>query len=188
MQHENHNEELLERLIALRDKILDTWGTDDDVVYTDEQLEMLSLSCPVTEDEFMRALFDRKRFLWYGDAFTGLIGDYLDGSLAGQDTSLTRYVQEETVTMGKLLEAVNAKRSPLGMEKLEPIKVSQLLMEMGYLESVRGATQNYRLPTDKGKEIGIETVERPDYPMVVYSPSAQLFVLKLLQKKGLLPD
>ena len=184
MQNNNYDKKLLGLMRALRDEIIEDWDMDDPVVYSDEQLEMLCRACPLTEDEFIRAMFDWTRFQWYGDAFTCLIRDYLTDSAPDCKPPLMCHVRDTPVIMSELLKPVNKVRQEHGLGKIEAKTVTQVLLNLGYLEDKK---QKQRLPTEQGRDIGILVINRPDYQMAGYSPSAQFFVLQLLVKKGLMP-
>lgn len=73
------------------------------------------------------------------------------------------------------------------MVDLKVTSVTNWLVYMGYLEinSVNG--KNYKLPTEKGKEIGIYTQIRNSYrggtyEAVLYSKKTQKFIMNNLDK------
>lgn len=91
------------------------------------------------------------------------------------------------VTVSTFIEAYNARIGELKMKKLQATKITNWLLKEDYLiakTDERG--KNYRIPSERGKEIGLSSEERSGqygtYEIVLYSKEAQEFLIAHMEE------
>lgn len=96
-------------------------------------------------------------------------------------------LSEESISISELCYRINAV-VPSGMKKLRASDVTRNLEDKGYLKSVIWrADKTMKVPTEKGKMLGIQKNERKNaygnvYYVNLYSLKAQLFIVENVGK------
>lgn len=101
---------------------------------------------------------------------------------------LDEFKYEEDKSITHVLKQIFQPVEDLNVKKVSVVKVTALLKEEGYLmdEQIPETGKSRKIPTDKGKELGIYTVEREYngrvYQSVVYNRSAQEYIVTEIKK------
>ena len=185
------SEELFSKLKELRREIAGTAKIPAHIIFSDATLVDMCRKHPHTVDEFMRVdgvgqvKFDR-----YGGLFLQLLcREVRAGQPQGKTPELTAEmliqeveIQKNPLQITRVADHINAVLIKYGRPKTSGTSLNKLLLETGFLETVDGA----KLPTDKGKEIGITTVQRHgargDYLQCRFAPEAQRVCIELSLK------
>lgn len=96
------------------------------------------------------------------------------------------YTEDKSIThvLNQIYEPLNG----MNIKKISAVKVTTILKEEGYLleEENPETGKSRKVPSEKGKELGIYLVERTFngqvYQSVTYNKNAQEYIVKLLRK------
>lgn len=180
------NPGLLDRLEALRERLVNETGMDDLYeIYSDKQLSKLSITGPVTELNFLHVLFNRHDLAMFDELFLEEIQDYLGYTQPHLEKYLRTLVVPREVKINELLEPVNKLRQKEELEAIDATEITKRLVKLGYL--VKSGKK--RVPTAQGKLLGISLTQANghDFSIVAYDSIAQMQVLKILNKMHLIP-
>ena len=195
---ENHNEQpydrvLFERLRSLQRETAEEEGLKAWEVFNDGQLKKLCRAFPTTERDFLTALYDKKKYELYGDAFIEVIQDYLDNPPPKIDAPLPSFLFPLPIILEGFLEPINEELKKRELPEIAVHTVTSRLLELGFWESRNPVDSGEGLPNEQGMKAGIEiqrNLIRGSYEFVndvVYHPSAQLLLIGLLYEMRLLP-
>lgn len=196
---------LLERLKKLRAELAAKQSVPAYVIFTDASLTDMCRQLPADSREFLQVSgVGEAKLKRYGEAFLREIETFVAQnpgvkenkvSLApvetGRDlTALCAFAEaeshtlrprEEPCTVSVLADQINALLASRFDSKLSAAAVNRWLMAGGFLRAEEQDGESHRVPTARGEELGIVTVEKAGrggrvYRQTVYSPSAQAFV------------
>lgn len=91
-------------------------------------------------------------------------------------------ISKTPISISDLVEKLNAVIDTAVMKKVTTTAITNWLLEMGFLQKVVNESgKNNRLPTEQGESIGLRSEVRRtihgEFPIVLYTPEAQTFVL-----------
>ncbi len=90
-------------------------------------------------------------------------------------------IYPEGLNITKFVEMINAAALEPGMDRLRGRQVTRWLMKNGYLSYQKIDGKNFRLPTQKGTDLGISSYEYKSddvkYAVNIYDANAQAFIL-----------
>ncbi len=177
---------LFERLKALRRELADKQSVPAFVIFTDATLVEISNLMPITPDEFLRVSgVGNEKLKRYGERFMGEIAAYRASGEAeavkpppAAPSPEDVKISSEPIKISEFTAAINELSGERGIAKISAHKLSEWLVESGYLSQQDGG---YKIPTDKGLALGIaaenRTSKNGDYILNLYNSDAQRFIL-----------
>lgn len=92
------------------------------------------------------------------------------------------HISKTPISISELVEKLNAVIDTTSMKKVSTTAITNWLLEMGFLQKVTNDTgKTNRLPTEQGESIGLQSEIRRtthgEFPIVLYTSEAQMFVL-----------
>ena len=165
------------------------------VIFSDATLVDMCQKHPYTEEELLSVSgVGRVKLERYGGRFLEALCSEERGAGPGANTE-----KSPALTAEQFLEQTEMEDSPLpisrvadhinvvllkcGLPKISGLRLNKLLMEAGFLKIADGV----KLPSDKGREIGITTVlrhsDRGDYTQCLFDTEAQRVCVQLVLKE-----
>lgn len=184
--------ELLAELKALRLTIAHEEKVPAFVIFSDATLMDMCQKHPYTTEELMSVSgVGKVKLERYGERFLNLLCQKERKTTPNE--KLPEFTAElfqqqfvivdDSLPISRIADSINSVLIQYGKSKTGGAKLNNLLAEAGYLETVEGV----KLPTNKGKEIGITTVsrssDRGDYLQCLFGKNAQEMCAELVLKQ-----
>ena len=179
------NPALLAKLKALRTRLANRQSVPAFVIFSDAALIDMCARLPKTPEEFLQVSgVGSKKLEQYGAAFLEVINSFTAEGPAAPPAEARgafapeAFIVQEAVTISRFLDPVNAALLERGSAALSAVKLTNRLLQEGFLELRPFEGKAARAPSEKGRSLGIESVrvERADgdaYLQNLYGPQAQ---------------
>ncbi len=181
------SEGLLAKLKELRLTIAHEDKVPAFVVFSDATLVDMCQKHPRTEEELLHVSgVGRVKLERYGARFLQVLSEY-EPPAAPEDLpgltpeQLLEQIEfdRNSLQISRVADNINAVLIRYGKAKTSGLSLNKLLIEAGYLESADGV----KLPTDRGRKLGIATVERHsdrgNYAQCLFGEDAQRICAEL---------
>ncbi|GHS96747.1 ATP-dependent DNA helicase RecQ [Bacteroidia bacterium] len=189
----NINEQLFNQLKTLRREIADRQKVPAFVIFSDTSLLDMCRILPKTADEFLKVsgVGAQKQKL-YAEAFTQIINDFLANNNIEKATETAfnpaqnlsqSVITNEPVPISVIADKINVDLMARNLKPITAKKLNDFLVEEGLLENIMDDSgKNARAVTERGKEKGIEAVDRiaadgRKYQALLYSSEAQRLIM-----------
>jgi ATP-dependent DNA helicase RecQ len=161
--------QLLTRLKELRIIIAKENNVPAFVIFPDSSLNDMCTRLPKTPEEFLRVSgVGRAKLEMFGERFLKAIAEFLNESdtepppdkpsKKGFDASEVE-ISEEAVSVNVIADRINFGLTGIGNDKISGQKINNWLMSVGYITTIEENNKSYKMPTDKGAELGIISEE-----------------------------
>lgn len=168
------NHTLLNKLKALRYAIASKQGVPAFVIFSDSALIDMCMKLPQNQQDFLSVSgVGQTKLERYGTEFLTAICEFLkdtpiDSSIndtAEENTNLSvidllKELSEEPVTVSVISDKITSYIIQKGFSKITGAKLNEWLIFNEYIETEDRNGEKIKLPTKKGKEIGIFSTER----------------------------
>ena len=182
--------ELFDALKVVRTDFAKKRGVPAFVIFSDATLADMCRVMPTTEAEFLSVSgVGANKLTKYGDAFLRVIRKYKpdmsgESSYAKEAYSLNDFEYSDApISISEITAKINELNKDKDCRKLKATDFTEWLLTNEYLRTAEINGKKYKLPTPKGKELGLTTETRVDddgnwYKIVLYDRAAQEFVVK----------
>ena len=182
---------LLEALKALRLTIAKESALPAFTIFHDSTLTDMCMKMPANMDDLLEVSgVGQVKAQRYGKAFLDVIAGHRNGQNDGNDVSIpflpkeydAKEVEmlEEAVTVSAVADRINVQLMQSVRTKLTGQRINEWLVNQGFLALVEIGGKNVKIPTDKGKALGISAQERnirgEHVTMNFYNAEAQSFI------------
>lgn len=169
------------------------------VIFTDATLIDMCSKLPTTDKEFLEVSgVGKVKFQAYGDAFIKAINTFRQSNTPTQPvqemsaTEILDFVKksielsEEPLSIMMFVDRINALLLQTSDKRIHAKKITDYLLEQGYLEVETQDNRNSRVSSEKGRAIGITTTTIPGANDTIrkqnfYSSNAQTVIVELLE-------
>lgn len=179
------SDELFFKLKELRLEIAHEEKIPAFIVFSDATLADICRKHPRTEDEMLSVSgVGQVKLERYGEKFLRLLGEEAC-SADPQEKAPELFthqieIDDNPLQISRVADNINAVLIRYGKPKVSGMKLNNMMIEAGYLESVDGI----KLPTESGQAIGIDALERNsergDYMQCLFSADAQRVCIELV--------
>jgi len=154
---------LLEALKILRLSIAKENRVPAFVVFSDSTLTDMCMKMPATIEELLDVSgVGQVKAERYGQAFLDIINNHTTSDDLGhinirpteyraEDVSIT----EEAVTVSAIADRINVQLIQIGFKKLTGVRINDWLIAGDYLMLTEINGKNFKVPTEKGEQLGI---------------------------------
>jgi ATP-dependent DNA helicase RecQ len=165
---------LFEKLRRVRQRLAQIQGIPAFHVFPDSALVDMCLRLPSNEEEFLEVSgVGGIKCARYGRQFIEAIEKYRQGSVENEE-SIEIEQSDEPVSVSVIADRISCVFLERGMNKLTAANLNKWLIFNSYLKEEESKN---KIPTEKGKEIGIIEVEREQLPnYAAYTEKAQDFI------------
>lgn len=180
------NPDVFEKLKALRRELADRQGVPAFVIFTDATLREMSALLPTSNEEFLRVPgVGAEKLKRYGEQFISEIAKYKSNGVISEKPHATispveMEFSEKPVMVSEFADLLNIYFAERSLKKLTAHKISDWLVSIGILQLYENAAVKYKIPTERGKVLGItsETRSGPngDYAVNLYNTFAQRYI------------
>ena len=186
--------ELFEALKDIRMSFAKKKGVPAFVIFSDATLAEMCRVMPTTEAEFLSVSgVGANKLEKYGDAFLRVIRKYKPDKKGRipfviEPEKLNEYEYSDSpIPVSKIAVQINDLNKDEAHQKLKATDITEWLLDNDYLKATEINGKKYKLPTPKGKELGMTTETRVSkdgewYKIVLYNRAAQEFVIENIIK------
>ena len=188
------NQELLDSLKVVRMYFAKKKGVPAFVIFSDATLAEMCKVLPTTEAEFLTVSgVGTNKLEKYGKAFLRVIKKYKPDKKGRKPFSIKPEklndfeYSDEPISVSKIAARINELNKDETRQKLKATDITQWLLDNDYLKATEINGKKYKLPTPKGKELGLKSETRVNedgnwYKIVLYNRNAQEFVIESIIK------
>ena len=182
--------ELFDALKEVRTYFAKKKGVPAFVIFSDATLADMCRVMPTTEAEFLSVSgVGTNKLEKYGEAFLSVIRKYKPdkkGRLPFEiDNEKLNYFEysDTPISVSAITVKVNELNKDGTRQKLKATDITEWLLDNGYLKMTEINSKKYKLPTPKGKILGLTTETRVNndgewYKVVLYNRTAQEFIIE----------
>lgn len=182
--------ELFDALKVVRTYFAKKKGVPAFVIFSDATLADMCRVMPTTEAEFLSVSgVGTNKLEKYGEAFLRVIRKYKPdkkGRLPFEiDNEKLNYFEysDTPISVSAITVKVNELNKDGTRQKLKATDITEWLLDNGYLKMTEINSKKYKLPTPKGKILGLTTETRVNndgewYKVVLYNRTAQEFIIE----------
>jgi len=180
------NTALLAKLKELRTALAQKQSVPAFVIFSDAALTDMCARLPKSPEAFLQVSgVGNKKLEQYGAAFLEVISSFKNEDMPPEQPSNEQglfhaedFIKQEALPVSHFLDPVNAFLLQRGAAPVAAVKLTNRLLQEGYLELRPFEGKDARVPSEKGRELGIESVriDRPGgsgYLQNLYGPQAQ---------------
>ena len=188
------NQVLLDSLKVVRMYFAKKKGVPAFVIFSDATLAEMCRVMPTTETEFLSVSgVGANKLEKYGDTFLRVIRKYKPDQKGRlpfviEPEKLNEYEYSDSpIPVSKIAVQINELNKDETRQKLKATDITEWLLNNDYLKATEINGKKYKLPTPKGKELGLATETRVSkdgewYKIVLYNRAAQEFVIENIIK------
>ena len=181
--------ELFDALKVVRTYFAKKKGVPAFVIFSDATLADMCRIMPTTEAEFLSVSgVGANKLEKYGEAFLNVIRKYKpdkNGTAPfAMDADRLNYFaySDKPISVSEITFRINDLNKDQNCKKLKATDITEWLLENEFLKAATINGKNYKLPTPKGKELGMTSETRINddgnwYKIVLYNRAAQGFII-----------
>ena len=192
---------LFAHLKVLRKELAEKEGVPAFVIFSDATLFDMCAKLPSSEESFLDVSgVGRVKFDKYGSSFLNVINDYKASDRANIQTQSDVPLEEvvgmlakqlvfskEPVSVSVFIDRINVPLIQMRGKGISAVKITNLLLEDGYLELQVINEQKNRVPTDKGIDAGIsskieQSKDGREFARNYYDANAQRLMLEYVER------
>ncbi len=196
-------EKLFEDLRTLRMHYAKEQNAPAFTIFTDSTLIDMCAKLPTTKEQFLDVSgIGQKKLDNYGEVFIAMISQFVKGNDIKTESKVEKVkkdkntktnlkmpeprmideieLSDEGISVMVLVKNINAMLEYYECQKASVVKVSNWLLELGYLQVQESENGNNKVPTEKGFELGIYQEKREkdnySYNINLYPREVQKFI------------
>ncbi len=185
------NPQILSELKALRFRLAKEQEVPAFIIFSDSSLIDMCMKMPQNEKEFLEVSgVGKQKLELYGAKFLEILSGKRESyNEIKQNADEPQVIDisaigtfEESLTISAVADQINAVIMQRG-KKISAVKLNKYLVEKGYLEAVEDEKGKRKIPTSRGKDLGITITEKTGFGGYTYytnlfSQEAQRFIVE----------